>query len=109
MNFVKALEQTSSLARIVADEAHLLLDTSFRPAYADLIQQVATFRCPRLALTATCPPTLEEHIKAKLHRPQADVIRGNMDRSNLIWGKQFYRLFKPRNDNRLSNGSHRRR
>jgi len=83
------------LGLIAVDEAHCVSHWGheFRPEYRQLGQLFAAFpQVPRLALTATATPTVQEDIRIQLRLRDAANFVGHPDRPNLV-----YRAF-PRYD-----------
>ena len=71
------------LARIVVDEAHLLLKhASFRPC-VDMLEYLGRMPTSILLMTATCPPNLEQKLFAKLGRQIYQVLRRTTDRPEI--------------------------
>ncbi len=83
------------LALLAVDEAHCVSHWGheFRPEYRQLGGLFAAFpRVPRLALTATATPTVQQDICVQLGLREPSLLIGHPDRPNLI-----YRAF-PRHD-----------
>ena len=81
----KALE-TQHLAALVVDEAHCLSfwGHDFRPEFRQLAKAVVGFeRAPRVGLTATATPEVEDDIAAPLNLDRPVVVREPVDRANL--------------------------
>ena len=75
------------LVHCVIDEAHLIKEwgSEFRPDFGKLAQLESLFpTAPILALTATAPQKLIEHLKVKLQIKNPMVLVGNLDRSNIF-------------------------
>lgn len=71
------------LARIVVDEAHLLLKhSSFRPC-VDMLKYLGRMPTSILLMTATCPRNLEQQLFAKLGRRVYQVLRRATDRPEI--------------------------
>jgi hypothetical protein len=71
------------LSRIVIDEAHLLhKHASFRPC-VDMLEYLGRMPTSILLMTATCPPSLEQSLFAKLGRQVYQVIRRSTDRPEI--------------------------
>ena len=69
------------------DEAHLIKEwgSEFCPDFGKLAQLGSLFpSAPILALTATAPKKLIEHLKNKLQVKNPIVLIGNLDRSNIF-------------------------
>jgi ATP-dependent DNA helicase RecQ len=74
------------VALFVVDEAHCVSQWGhdFRPAYGELRHVIAELgRPPILALTATAPPEVAEHILTSLGMNDAQVVYGGIERPNL--------------------------
>ena len=80
---VNTLIRLGRLARIVVDEAHLLLKhESFRPCMATLAF-FGTLTIPLVLMTATCPKSLESKLFEKLGRKVYQVLRRSTDRPEI--------------------------
>jgi ATP-dependent DNA helicase RecQ len=74
------------VALFVVDEAHCVSQWGhdFRPAYGELRHVIGELgRPPILALTATAPPEVAEHILTSLGMTNAEVVYGGIERPNL--------------------------
>ncbi|KAF7771871.1 hypothetical protein Agabi119p4_6182 [Agaricus bisporus var. burnettii] len=82
-SYVTMLVQKRMLARILIDEAHLILThADFRPVMS-LLQWLATIPVPILVMTATLPPSLEKPLLAKIGITTAYVVRATTPRANI--------------------------
>lgn len=80
---ISALVMKNQLARIVIDEAHLvLLHADFRPIM-NLLQWIASIPVQILLMTATLPPSLEEPLFTAVGVTSAVVIRAPTPRPNI--------------------------
>ena len=74
-NHLETLQHIGRLARVVVDEAHLLLKhEGFRPCM-HLLQFLGGFPIPIMLMTATCPPNLEKDAFEKIGRTSFQVLR----------------------------------
>ena len=76
-SFVNEYSKTGKLYAIFFDEAHLVKQwADFRPVFHRLQKHIRPQHCniPIIALTATCPPTLESHVTNMLSLRQ-DQLR----------------------------------
>ncbi|KAF7783355.1 hypothetical protein Agabi119p4_2731 [Agaricus bisporus var. burnettii] len=81
--YVKILVQKKLLARIVIDEAHLILThADFRPVMS-VLQWLASTPVPIVIMTATLPPTLEKVILNKIGITTARIVRALTSRPNI--------------------------
>jgi len=83
----KALEGTK-LGCLVIDEAHCVSSWGhdFRPEFRQIDKAVLGFeRSPRLGLTATATPEVEDDITAILELRDPVVVRQPVDRADLYW------------------------
>jgi hypothetical protein len=80
---VETLIRLGRLARIVVDEAHLLLKhSSFRPC-VDMLEYCGRMPTSILLMTATCPHGLEQTLFAKLGRTVYQVLRRSIERPEI--------------------------
>lgn len=80
---VKTLIRLGRLARIVVDEAHLLLKHEpFRPCMG-MLAFFGTLAVPLVLMTATCPKSLESELFKKLGRTVYQVLRRSTDRPEI--------------------------
>ncbi|KAF7768400.1 hypothetical protein Agabi119p4_7643 [Agaricus bisporus var. burnettii] len=81
--YIHILVQKNLLARIVIDEAHLILThADFRPVMS-LLQWLASTPVPILLMTATLPPSLERALVQKIGITSAYVTRAPTPRCNI--------------------------
>lgn len=81
--YIATLVRLGGLARIVVDEAHLLLKhESFRPCM-DMLSFLGTHPVSLVLMTATCPPSLEKVLFEKLGRKVYKVLRRSTDRPEI--------------------------
>ena len=81
--YVDTLIRTGRLARIVVDEAHLLLQhASFRPCL-DMLEYFGRMPTSILLMTATCPRPLERNLFDKVGRQVYQVLRQCTDRPEI--------------------------
>ena len=81
---------------VVIDEAHTMFEwESFRSAFKHLKNIRPSFSCPILALSATLKPTNLAAIQRILNHPV--VIKGGVNRKNIIFRIAPYRLAKKGN------------
>jgi superfamily II DNA helicase RecQ len=81
--YVRVLVQKKLLARIVIDEAHLILThADFRPVM-NVLQWLASIPVPIVIMTATLPPTLEKSLLNKIGITTARVVRAPTSRPNI--------------------------
>jgi len=81
--YIATLIRLGRLARIVVDEAHLLVKhESFRPCM-DTLAFFGTLPISIILMTATCPPRLEKLLFAKLGRKNYQVLRRSTDRPEI--------------------------
>jgi Helicase conserved C-terminal domain len=81
--YVATLILLGRLARIVVDEAHLLLKhASFRPC-VNMLEYFGRMPTPMLLMTATCPHKLEKELFSKLGRQIYQVLRIGTDRPEI--------------------------
>src|ERR1700687_5674561 len=74
-HYIATLVRLGRLARVVVDEAHLLLKhESFRPCMA-MLSFLGTHPISLVLMTATCPPSLEKVLFEKLGRKVYKVLR----------------------------------
>jgi hypothetical protein len=81
--YISTLVRLGRLARIVVDEAHLLVKReSFRPCM-DTLAFFGTLPISIILMTATCPPRLERLLFEKLGRKVYQVLRRSTDRPEI--------------------------
>jgi hypothetical protein len=81
--YILTLLHKGRLARIVVDEAHLLLKhDSFRPC-VNFLKFFGTLPLAIVLLTATCPPCLEKDLFRKVGREVYRVLRQGTDRPEI--------------------------
>ena len=82
-DYISTLVRLGRLARVVVDEAHLLLKhESFRPCMA-MLSFLGTHPVSIVLMTATCPPRLEKGLFDKLGRKVYKVLRRSTDRPEI--------------------------
>lgn len=81
--YIKVLLRNNRLARIVIDEAHLILThADFRPVMK-LLQWLATISVPLILMTATLPPSLEQPLFAAVGMTSVVTVRAPTPRANI--------------------------
>lgn len=82
-NHIETLLRLGRLARIVVDEAHLLVKhESFRPCMG-MLTFFGTLAISFVLMTATCPSNLERHLFQKVGRKIYRVVRRSTDRPEI--------------------------
>jgi hypothetical protein len=82
--YIQTLARLSRLARIVVDEAHLLLKhQNFRPC-VDLLQYFGQLAVSIILMTATLPRDLEQELFRKVGRQTYRVLRRKTDRPEIV-------------------------
>ncbi|TDH71395.1 hypothetical protein CCR75_007351 [Bremia lactucae] len=84
----KLLDQNQMLARFVIDEAHCvsMWGHDFRPDYSQLGLLKRTFpSVPLMALTATAPPKVIDHVRKSLLISRGNVFSTSFNRKNLTF------------------------
>ena len=85
---VRDMLRRTGVSLLVVDEAHCVSQWGhdFRPAYLAIREAVKAIGAPPvLALTATATPELTRDILSQLGVPDAEVVRGDLERKNIFF------------------------
>lgn len=73
------------MTRIVYDEIHLYMTSSFRLGLRNVLPFTSRYHCPNLDLSATIPPEMERALRLELGESAFVTIRAPSHRANLCY------------------------
>jgi hypothetical protein len=98
-SYLGALHRLNQLARVVVDEAHLLIKHEGFRHCMNFLQFIGGIAISIVLMTATCPPSLEKDLFDKIGRTSFRVIRQKTHRPEIR--QQFVHLGEPSDDEEL--------